>query len=103
MKHTLFASLVPALLLAVPLQSQNALSYKLGISAGSTAPTEDARHYNRSGFNVGGFLEVTKPDAPVGVRFEAQHNRLNAKGSFRTSQITSGTVSLELGSGYRRQ
>ena len=101
MRQTLFASLALVLLLAAPVQSQEALSFKLGVSGGGTVPTEDARHYNHTGFNVGVFLDVSRPNAPVGVRLEAQHNRLDAKGSFASSQITSAGLDLVVNSDQR--
>lgn len=51
----------------------------IGIAGGLTIPTGDAGDQIKSGFLVGGLLEVARPASPLAFRFEVDYQRFDSK------------------------
>lgn len=51
----------------------------VGISGGLSLPTGDFGDAVKSGFNVGGLLEFTRPASPLAFRIEADYQRFDSK------------------------
>ncbi len=63
-----------------------------GITAGATKATGDFGDAVDLGYHVGGLIQYTGPEVPIGIRGDVVYHRFSEKGGGTTANILAGTV-----------
>ncbi len=88
-----------ALVVSRPALSQSSMNpFSFGVFGGATIPLGDLRDEDgvKTGFNLGGLIQVRQPMWPVGLRLDGQFNRFKPKDETDDFNFDITSVSLDV-------